>query len=35
VLCCVGITRDHTARVVDLPSIHYRGDRFEKFLLAD
>jgi GntR family transcriptional regulator len=29
VLYCVGITRDVESRVVDVASIHYRGDRFK------
>jgi len=29
VLYCVGITRDVESRVVDIASIHYRGDRFK------
>jgi GntR family transcriptional regulator len=29
VLYCVGITRDVTGRVIDIASIHYRGDRFK------
>ena len=29
VLYCVGITRDVDGRVVDIASIHYRGDRFK------
>jgi GntR family transcriptional regulator len=29
VLYCVGITRDTDGRVVDVASIHYRGDRFK------
>jgi len=29
VLYCVGVTRDVESRVVDIASIHYRGDRFK------
>jgi len=29
VLYCVGITRDVESRVIDIASIHYRGDRFK------
>ena len=29
VLYCVGVTRDVNGRVVDIASIHYRGDRFK------